>query len=188
MSDERVGEWLETWTGVKFYPADPRPEEVCIEDIAHALSHQCRFGGAVREFYSVAQHSVLVSRAVPQADALWGLLHDASEAYLVDVPSPVKKMLPDYRVLEQKVMNAICTAFGLQLAKPASVTEADMALLLTERDALRNPPIEPWIGEDTPRRFDIYYTPWNPREAKALFLHRFESLFRRPPVARHARK
>ena len=88
---ERVGDWIQTMSGVIFYPLDPRPEEIRIEDIAHALSHQCRFAGHCREFYSVAEHSVRVSRELPQEFMLWGLLHDASEAYLVDLPRPIKR-------------------------------------------------------------------------------------------------
>src|SRR6266496_3875421 len=82
-------------SGKWFNVFNPKPEDVDIRDIAHALSNQCRFTGHTKEFYSVAQHSVLVSTFCAPEDAAWGLLHDASEAYLSDIASPVKKH-PDF--------------------------------------------------------------------------------------------
>src|ERR1019366_9954250 len=82
---------IRTYSGVRFKPLDPDPA-VGISDIAHALANQCRFGGHSSAFYSVAQHSVRVSEICAAEDALWGLLHDASEAYLVDVPAPLKQL------------------------------------------------------------------------------------------------
>src|ERR1017187_10636100 len=78
---------ITTFSGIHFWPLLPNPADIRIEDIAHALSNQCRFAGHAREFYSVAEHSVRVSQLCPPEDALWGLLHDASEAYLTDVPA-----------------------------------------------------------------------------------------------------
>jgi hypothetical protein len=89
---DRKGSWQQTFTGRQFWPCDPRPEDVCLEDIAHHLALMCRFGGACRVFYSVAEHSVRVAELVwdrtngDREAALAGLLHDASEAYLVDIP------------------------------------------------------------------------------------------------------
>src|SRR5579885_2784587 len=88
----RHGDWIQTYCGVAFYPLDPRPEEILIEDIAHALSMLCRFTGHVKRFYSVAQHCVYVSHRCDPKDALWGLLHDAAEAYLNDISRPVKSL------------------------------------------------------------------------------------------------
>src|SRR4051812_30250690 len=85
---ERVGNWMQTFTGRQFWPVDPRADEIAIEDIARALAMTCRFGGHVRFHYSVAQHSFLVSLVCSPEHALWGLLHDASEAYLGDVVWP----------------------------------------------------------------------------------------------------
>src|ERR1039457_118422 len=84
--------FIGTFSGLRFWPLDPNPEKILIDDIAHALAHQCRFGGHASRFYSVAEHSVHVSRLCPPEDALWGLLHDASEAYLVDLPRPLKQL------------------------------------------------------------------------------------------------
>jgi len=95
--------WFLTASGKRFWPLDPRPEDICIEDIAHALSHICRFGGHVREPYSVAQHSVIVSMIVKPENALYGLLHDAAEAYAGDMVRPLKRGMPAYRSIESAV-------------------------------------------------------------------------------------
>ena len=80
---------MSTYTGKKFFPFDPRPEQICIEDIAHGLSMLCRFSGQCPYFYSVAEHSIYVVHCLPDNLQLEGLLHDASEAYLADLPRPV---------------------------------------------------------------------------------------------------
>ncbi len=81
--------WFQTYKGNRFYPYKPEKIIIDIEEIAHALSNRCRWGGHSLEFYSVAQHSVLVSRNCPQSPT-WGLLHDAAEAYYPDIPRPLK--------------------------------------------------------------------------------------------------
>lgn len=129
----RKGDWFQTYTGIQFYAYDPRPEEVCIEDIAHHLALQCRYNGACREFYSVAQHSVLVSQNVSAEYALWGLLHDAAEAYLGDLIRPVKLGMRQYREVEALVMAVVQEHFGLVGLEPPEVKRADEVLLYTER-------------------------------------------------------
>lgn len=178
----RRGAWSETFSGVKFWPADPLPEEVRIEDIAHALSRQCRFAGHVREFYSVAQHSVLVADNVPPADKLAGLLHDAAEAYVVDIQSPVKWTLREfadrddavnyYDWLEARVFETIARRFGISNILPKSVKEADLRALFTERRDLRGPAVDLWEGEGTPP-FPDPIVALAPDAARALFLERF---------------
>ena len=108
----RKGDFIQTFTGRMFWPIDPQPDEVDIEDIAHALSNVCRFCGHTREFYSVAQHSVLVSEIVPAAFALEGLLHDATEAYISDVARPVKPYLTNYKEIEINLYRAIAKRFN----------------------------------------------------------------------------
>src|ERR1039458_9214593 len=125
---------IRTYSGLTFWPFNPHPTLIGIGDIAHALAHQCRFGGHARTFYSVAQHSVRVSQACASMDSLWGLLHDASEAYLVDVPAPLKK-LPEfaaYRRAEKRLQTVIMERFGLPTEQPTSVTAADFRLLTIE--------------------------------------------------------
>ncbi len=139
-------DWIHTYTGKKFYPIKPNPEDICIEDIAHALSLQCRFTGHTKYFYSVAQHSLLVSLILrdqdrPNSVCLWGLLHDASEAYLIDVARPVKH-LPEfatYREAETRLMLAISSKFGLDdkvLGTADAVHEADQMALSIEAHQL----------------------------------------------------
>jgi hypothetical protein len=170
---------MTTFTGGVFWPIDPRPEEINIQDIAHHLSLICRFTGAVKSFYSVAQHSVLCSRMVSierDDDARWGLLHDASEAYLADVARPVKPHLYNYRVLESRLARAVAERFGLQFPIPKSVHLADDMLLCGERrDLLPDGPGWEWAKSIPPLRFTI--VPWEPDVAEAEFLKRFEELF-----------
>lgn len=170
----RRGDWMQTASGRQFWPLDPRPSEIYLEDIAHSLAHQCRYAGHCREFYSVAQHSVLVSHAVPPEHALWGLLHDASEAYLVDVPRPVKPFLPGYREAEAAVMRAVCVRFGLPFEMPGTVKVADERVLADEKHQLMADGPCTWNLRYPP--LGILIDPLPPAEAKALFLERFERL------------
>lgn len=113
----------------------PDPALIDIGDIAHALALTCRFGGHARQFYSVAQHSVLVSRNVAPVIAKEALLHDAAEAYLGDIIRPLKHLLPDYQAIEHTWEHAIATAFDLLLTPRATrqIKEADLRALVTER-------------------------------------------------------
>ena len=114
-----MSDWIQTYSGRRFWPLDPKAEDVAIEDIAHSLSLICRYNGHCREFYSVAEHSLLVAKVVAQnADScpeleLAALLHDASEAYLTDVAKPVKPYLLGYQEFEARVEAVIHEALGL---------------------------------------------------------------------------
>jgi hypothetical protein len=171
---------LQTYSGRSLNPLAPRAADIVVEDIAHALSMQCRFGGHVRQFYSVAQHSFLVSKAVPAADALWALLHDASEAYLMDIPTPLKETGPlaGYRGVEAQLQRLIYQTFGLTGDEPASVRDADLALLLMEADVLKVGTPELWAplrGRVPVPRLSV--KPWDTTAAaKYAFLKRFEEL------------
>jgi hypothetical protein len=183
--DARKGTWLQTASGRMFWPLDPRPEDVLIEDVAHHLSHLCRFAGACREFYSVAEHSVHVSEHCEPKDALWGLLHDAAEAYCVDMPRPIKLHLPDYQRIEHRVQTAVLEKFGLQWPEPESVVEADARMLFTEcRDLMQKPPSSWKLAREPYTNLQIY--PWSPEEARVQFLSRFHELSGQGSVGKNA--
>lgn len=171
-SDLRHGDWIQTYSGRQFWPMDPRPEEIHIEDIAHALSLACRYAGHCERFYSVAEHSVLLARYVAPENALWALLHDATEAYLVDVPRPVKPFLVGYEQAEAALMDAICWRFGLPLGMPSAVKNADRRILTDERQQNMAPAPIPWSTDAEPLGVTLYC--WTPRRAEAEFLMAFD--------------
>jgi len=158
METPRRGDWMQTHSGLRFYPLDPRPEDIRIEDIAHALSHICRFNGHCARFYSVAEHSIMVAREVyralachPRRDllALTALLHDASEAYLCDVPRPLKRLneMTAYRDAERQTEIVLAEKFGLIFPLPALIKHADERALMTERrDLVPNAHLAGWTG------------------------------------------
>lgn len=170
-----------TASGRPFWPMDPRPEDIFLSDIAHHLSLECRFGGACAWHYSVAQHSISVSRLVSPENALWGLLHDAAEAYLKDIPRPLKVELGNvYRNAEARVLACVAVRFGLAFLIPPEVHEVDNRVLMTERAVLLPK------GEDLPGPWgpdvkpyspgDLIVDQWDPGFAERAFLHRFKLL------------
>lgn len=168
--------WLQTASGKVFYPGEPTVDMICIEDIAHALSNVCRYGGHCKEFYSVAQHSVLVSWTCDPADALWGLLHDASEAYIGDVVRSLKYLpeMQGYRDIEGRLMKVVCAKFGLPEEMPLSVQVADERVLASEkRDIMGDEPMS-WNLAHEPASYPVL--PWGPKEARGVFLHEFRRL------------
>lgn len=170
-------EWIQTYTGKRFHPLNAKVEDICIEDIAHALSQICRFTGHSQSFYSVAQHSVLVSYVCDKNNALYGLLHDMSEAFLGDISRPLKRtnVFRPYREYEKKLQEVMCAKFGLPLEEPKDVKWADNKLLVTEARDLMSPLHPDWQNSMTPLPFKI--DPLPPKEAKQLFLDRFQELF-----------
>lgn len=168
------GDWMQTFSGQRFYPLDPRPDEIDPRDIAHALSLLCRYGGHVDRFYSVAEHCVLMSEAVSAEHALAALLHDATEAYVVDVPRPLKRQLPGYREIEDRVWYVIALRFRIDLELPTAVKEADSRILLTERDALM-PRHDEW-GVDGLEPLPVAITGWSPEEAERRYAARLTEL------------
>ena len=169
--------WIQTHSGRVFDLLQPHPDAVDIDDIAHALAQICRFTGHTDAFYSVAQHSVIVSRIVPDQDALAGLLHDATEAYVGDVSRPLKSLLPDYKQLERRIWDVIAKKYGVPSKLPASVKEADNVALMTERRDLLSACGPEWDGalerlETLPDRIK----PLTPYAARELFLARWIEL------------
>lgn len=172
--------YFRTHTGRRVYPLSPSASEISIFDVAHSLSQMCRFLGHTTAFYSVAQHSVLVSENVPQEDALWGLLHDASEAYLCDLPAPIKRdpEMNIYRIAEDRLMRAVCERYDLRPEMPRSVKVADKVLLATEFRDVTTMDDRDWIANECGASpLDGYYiVGWPPIVAEQRFLDRFEEL------------
>lgn len=166
---------MQTHTGKVVDLSDFTMQDVDIEDIAHALSLINRFTGHTKMPYSVAQHSVMVSRLVPVQHAMWGLLHDASEAYLGDVARPLKVMLPEYKALEARVQRAIARVYYLEWPIPAEVHAADNRALMAEKRDLISPDLDWGINCDyEPKCGPINPCDW--AQAKALFLARYKEL------------
>ncbi len=176
--------WLKTFTGKKFYPLDPHESDVDIRDIAHALSLQCRFAGHTRKFYSVAEHCVRVSYEVPDSLAMEALLHDASEAYLVDIPRPIKPYLSGYAGAERRLMEVILKAMGFLHPDIASVSLhhrvkwADDKMLAIEAYSFMEGPFDEWnLAYKAPvQDSDLITEPAGPALAETLFLDRFHEL------------
>ena len=175
--------WMQTFSGRKFSLLNPTPGDVDIEDIAHALSNICRFNGHVMSFYSVAQHSVIVSQFVDPENALWGLLHDAHEAYVGDVIAPMKaadklrSMWPiSSRVwIEEGVQAVVREKFDLSFPPPENIKVVDLLALATEsRDVMGGQRGGDWAIP--PDVLPIKIKPWSPAMAKRMFLDRFAEL------------
>lgn len=169
------GDWMQTHSGRRFYPLDPRADEIASADIAHALSLLCRYAGHVDRFYSVAEHCVLLSEWVAPENALAALLHDATEAYVVDVPRPLKRYLAEYRAIEDGVWVAVAARFGISAEMPAEVKEADTRILLTERAALFSR-AERWSQDDEYEPLPVKVEGWIPRIAEQRYLTRLALL------------
>lgn len=182
---------IRTYTGKMFNLLEPDPGVIDIKDIAHALSNQCRFTGHTSTFYSVAEHSVNVSN-VPLLNTkelqLIGLLHDATEAYLVDLPRPIKKFTDlgaIFKLHENHIWEAIALHFGLPLEIPEEVHEADRIVLVTEkRDLMRKGPdwdsygqsfLDNKGGEVKPLSKVIYPLAL-PFQSESAYLNRYYSL------------
>ena len=125
-----------TVTGRQFDPFDPQPEDIHILDIAHALSNTCRYGGMSQFYYSVAQHSGHVMGHLKGEYAFWGLMHDAAEAYVGDMPTPFKPFMKNFDEVEDGILRVIADKFGLKWVGdhgvPPAVKAVDRRMLFTE--------------------------------------------------------
>lgn len=179
----RKGDWIQTFTGVAFYPQDPRVSEVVIEDIAHSLSQQCRYNGHIKRFYSVAEHCLHLSYAVSEENALMALLHDASEAYIGDLVRPVKDepKLKEFKEIENRLFSVIAEALVPGNPKgtciPAEVNEADTRILWNEK--------EQCFHTKEPQSWELPYSPLkdvvirfhDPFIAEMMYLERYRELY-----------
>lgn len=174
----RKGDWMQTASGGQFWPLDPQPEDISIEDIAHALSMICRFGGHCLRFYSVAEHSVLLARIAEPRDRLWALLHDAPEAYILDMVRPLKNYMPGYAEHEARIERAVAWRFGLFFGIPESVKQLDLRILTDERQQNMAPAPQPWSTDTEPLGVELQF--WAPDRAKREFLAEYEKIRRVP--------
>jgi 5'-deoxynucleotidase YfbR-like HD superfamily hydrolase len=183
MEDAKRDNWIRTFTGRRFTPLDPRVEDILREDIEHALSNICRYTGHVSSFYSVAQHSVIVSIIIRDIlggsvpEQFYGLMHDASEAYLTDIARPVKiqPTMAMYREAEKRLEYAIARKFDLPGDMPEVVKKADLIALATEARDLMGDPQDWEILNDVPTLTStIQALP--PARAKEIFHNKFDEL------------
>lgn len=169
--------WIQTYSGKRFDLLNPDARMVDILDIAHALSNLCRFNGHVTRFYSVAQHSVLVSSLAGPEHALCGLLHDATEAYVGDMVRPLKQLIPNFRTFEDRIWHAVAARFGLPSILPPIVKHADNVALVTERRDLLRPSGHRWdIALEAVPPAPDRIVPMPPAAARAAFIDRFARL------------
>lgn len=170
-----LGPYIVTVSGHRFYLLNPHMSRIDPVDIAHALSNLCRYTGHTHEFYSVAQHCVLVSRNVPERWAFDGLLHDAAEAYTGDLNSPLKAILDGaFSGIEAEIERAIAIKFGRQWPRDQSVKQADMRSYATEVRDITSSSVhfngdgyEPWPEP---------ITGWSPERARTEWMDRFVEL------------
>lgn len=182
--------WIQTFTGRRFYPLAPSPDDVCLEDIAHALAMICRWGGHVRHHFSVGQHSINVSLMVEHLggdrhDCVYGLFHDGQEAYVGDMVRPLKMSaeMEVYRRTEDLVERAVFEYFGVRpsLDFDGMVKEIDRRMCVTEgrillpnRENIWNEQVAPF-PEPWPEGM-IIREPRQPAEVEAAFIRRYQEL------------
>ncbi len=175
------GPWMTTFAGKRFYPTKPRVEDVCIEDISHALANTCRWNGHTTTFYSVAQHAVLTSCLADRPYRMAMLLHDAAEAYMGDMVRPLKRgtrMGQTFAVMEDHLQEVIMEAFNCVPPTKAQQKVWDNRVLLAEADDLIN---QDWICALRDRlkvsRWPVgQIEPLAPAEAKHFFMQRYLEL------------
>ena len=171
---------IQTSSGKKFDLINVDIDKIDIVDIANSLSKQCRFNGHIKEFYSVAQHCCHVSDLLPAQYRLDGLLHDAAEAYVTDLPSPIKHMdgMDFFVEIEDNIERAIFEKYSVEYTLPTTVKRADGIMLATEaRDLLGSPNDESWNWtKEYPEPVKWNIKSWSIERSKLEFLYRFESL------------
>lgn len=174
---------ITTFSGRVMDPCNSSPSDFCRIDIAHALAMKCRYGGHCRFFYSVAQHSVLCAQAAERAgtDARWALMHDAAEAYLCDVPRPVKARIPGFDAMELRLLKSIAAWLGLPDPDPlpAHVRLIDDHMISAEWPVLMSESVLVQIPEipDSSPVHDLVVVPWSLEKGKFEFLLQFDRLF-----------
>jgi hypothetical protein len=167
---------IHTFSGIAFDLLDPQPSMVHLEDIIHSLSLVNRFNGAALFPYSVAQHSLHVASLLPAGLRLEGLLHDAAEAYIGDMVSPLKQVMPEYKQVEARINAVVAEVFGLAYPEPAAVKQADLAVLSAEREQVLQPSYGPWF-KAFPQPAPIHIQPRAWQAVKASFASALQTEF-----------
>lgn len=169
----RAATFIETYTGRAFWPLNPSVLHLSVIDIAHALSNQGRYSGHTRFFYSVAHHCCLLAihvekRGGTPLECLETLMHDSPEAYLVDIPRPVKQYMPQYREWDHAIDAQIRIWMNWTDPRPSFLDDLDSRIIVDERAALMSN-----SGNDWGKRLDaigVDIQPWTPQEAEKAFL------------------
>lgn len=184
--------WIQTYSKEAFFPANPDPDKIHIKDIAHSLSNLSRYCGHTNRFYSVAEHSLfvaheMVKKLLGKGKDLWSIfdlhvpdvglqmiraafLHDAPEAYIGDVTSPLKRMCPGYKIIEKRVELAVQKRFGLiHSLGIEEIVECDIAVFLAEKPQLMGDEVEPWGVSGEPADTGLLHC-WAPQAAEEMFL------------------
>ena len=189
MKQDRIDDYITTYTGVKFYPLNPRPEDVRILDIAHALSNLSRFTGHGKRHYSVSEHSIyctylLMKMTDDPKILMYGLFHDASEAYCNDIARPLKQNLPEYQAVEKRIQEAVYRSIGLPYPTEEEyklVKLADDIMLINEcqqllpKGAELNLPKIEWRKE---YRINIPKRHQKPKKVKKKFINLYILILR----------
>lgn len=171
-----MGATITLYSGGYFDFIEPERSKICIEDIARGLSNACRFGGQANHgdgFYSVAQHSVLVSQMVAPEHAFAALMHDAAEAYIGDMVGPLKQLCPDFKSIEKRVEAAVFAWAGIALPLHPSIKHADLRALRTEQRDLTSGAGDNWNGLDDFEPWPWTIVPLRPFDAFEQFLARY---------------
>jgi len=170
-----VGPTIRLHSGAILDFLNPSASDFTIEDIAHGLANVCRYAGQCDKFYSVAEHSLLVSDTA-QGFEYAALLHDAAEAFIGDITRPLKQLLPEFKRIEGAIQHCIFSRFGLPLELPSEVKRADLRVLAAEQAQIMPPGTSGWAQAAGIDPAPILVRHLEPELAKSLFLEKFEQL------------
>lgn len=170
-NDDECVYHIQTFTGKMFSFVDMDPDTICIEDISHSLSMINRFTGHTKVPYSVAAHSVNMAMIAPKEYKLDCLLHDAAEAYTNDISSPLKRLLPDYKKIQNRLERVISHKFGTMNPMPQYVHDLDRHIVTNEAQLLlEGGPLGEW---PSPLDFDPAIQVMSAEDSEAAFLEMF---------------
>ncbi|MXR52001.1 phosphohydrolase [Halovenus sp. WSH3] len=177
MSEQRRGDPIGTYTGGEFHPLDPDPERIELPDIANGLANTCRYAGQCQFYYSVGTHSIYVSEELSEHGPtiqLYGLFHDAAEAYISDVPRPVKREIETFERIEQRILAAVWDRLGVD-----PPTESEWEVVMDADDRLFHYEADTLLAEfEPPSVPDLPYelSACSPERVREQFLDRAEQL------------